>query len=187
MLEWLAATTGVELGKLVLEQILCTVLDVSMTIRHLQSAAEIDLCAQMMAQSEPWLTLGRDYPASYQTIADPSKEVYLATAEQAITGFVILNMTGAFVGYIQSICVAAEWRGHGIGTELIRYAEQRIFRETPNVFICVSAFNQGAWRLYERLGYRVVGELQDYVIPGASEILLRKTIAPLTQFVPAVE
>jgi ribosomal protein S18 acetylase RimI-like enzyme len=62
------------------------------------------------------------------------------------------------------------------------FAERRIFSETPNAFICVSSFNGGARRLYERLGYQVIGELEDYVIPGHSEILLRKTIGPLTEF-----
>jgi hypothetical protein len=31
-------------------------------------------------------------------------------------------------------------------------------------------------------GYEVIGELKDYIVPGHSEILLRKTIAPLTEF-----
>lgn len=159
----------------------------TITIRSLSTAEDIDICAQMMAQSEPWLTLRRDYKASHRTISDPVKEVYLATVEKTITGFIIINMVGAFTGYIQSVCVAAEWRGRGIGTKLIRYVEERIFRDTPNVFICVSSFNDDARRLYERLGYSVVGELQNYVISGASEILLRKTIAPLTTFSPLVE
>jgi ribosomal protein S18 acetylase RimI-like enzyme len=62
------------------------------------------------------------------------------------------------------------------------FAERRILAETPNVFICVSSFNDGARRLYERLGYEVVGELKDYIVAGHSEILLRKTIGPLTGF-----
>ena len=62
------------------------------------------------------------------------------------------------------------------------FAEKRIFSETPNVFVCVSSFNKGAQRFYERLGYEVIGELRDYIISGHSEILLRKTIAPLTDF-----
>ncbi len=148
------------------------------------STEDIAPCAQMMANSEPWLTLGRDYEASYQTICDPVKEVYSAATEDMIAGFIIINMSGAFTGYIQSICVDPEWRGRGIGTQLINYAEERIFRSVPNVFICVSSFNQGARKLYERLGYRVIGELQDYIISGASEILLRKTIAPLMAFSP---
>ncbi|MBD2257429.1 GNAT family N-acetyltransferase [Pseudanabaena sp. FACHB-2040] len=157
----------------------------TITIRPLLTK-DIALCAQMMSQSDPWLTFGRDYKASYQTISDPIKEVYLAVTEETIAGFIIINMTGAFIGYIQSVCVDTAWRGRGIGTQLINYAEERIFRSTPNVFICVSSFNKGARKLYERLGYSIVGELQDYVIPGASEILLRKTIAPLAVFSPSI-
>jgi len=44
-----------------------------------------------------------------------------------------------------------------------------------NVFICVSSFNPGAQRLYENLGYQVVGAMSDFVIAGESEFLLRKT------------
>jgi len=62
------------------------------------------------------------------------------------------------------------------------YVEKRILSETPNVFICVSSFNGRVQRLYERRGYEVVGELKNWIVPGHSEILLRKTIAPLTEF-----
>jgi ribosomal protein S18 acetylase RimI-like enzyme len=62
------------------------------------------------------------------------------------------------------------------------YAERRIFRHAPNVFITVSSFNSGAQRLYDRLGYDVVGELEDFIIPGHSELLLRKTIGPLSEY-----
>ena len=117
-------------------------------------------------------------------MTDPVKEVYVAyvgAETAAVAGFLILNMTGAFVGYIQTVCVAPEWRGRGLGALLISFAEERIFRETPNVFMCVSSFNTDAQRLYERLGYQRVGELTDYIVAGHSEILLRKTIGPLTE------
>jgi ribosomal protein S18 acetylase RimI-like enzyme len=151
-------------------------------IGRLRQAAEAEICARMMAKSEPWVTLQRDFDASLGIITDPSREVYVATANGEIAGFIVLLMHGAFIGYIQSVCVAPAWRGRGIGTQLMAFAERRIFSETPNAFICVSSFNRTARRLYERLGYEVIGELEDYVIPGQSEILLRKTIAPLTEF-----
>jgi ribosomal protein S18 acetylase RimI-like enzyme len=91
-------------------------------------------------------------------------------------------MHGAFVGYIKSICVSPRWRNRGIGSRLMSFAEGRIFGEAPNVFICVSSFNEGARRFYERLGYEVVGELKNYIVSGHSEILMRKTIAPLAEF-----
>jgi ribosomal protein S18 acetylase RimI-like enzyme len=91
-------------------------------------------------------------------------------------------MHGAFVGYIQSMGVVPAWRNRGLGSRLMAFVEKRIFSETPNAFTCVSSFNEGAQRLYERLGYEVVGELKDYIISGHSEILLRKTIAPLSEY-----
>jgi ribosomal protein S18 acetylase RimI-like enzyme len=136
----------------------------------------------MMANSEPWITLRRDYETSLKNLTDPSKEVYLALVGDEIAGFTVLNMRGAFVGYIQSVCVAAQWRNKGIGGHMMDFVEKRIFSETPNVFICVSSFNRRAQRLYERRGYEAIGELKDFIVPGHSEILLRKTIAPLTGF-----
>lgn len=70
----------------------------------------------------------------------------------------------------------------GFGRKLLEFAEERILSDTPNVFICVSSFNEYAQRAYRRLGYEVVGELQDYIVSGHPEILLRKTIAPLNEF-----
>ncbi len=155
---------------------------IAVDIRKLGQTSEIEACARMMSGSEPWITLRRGYAASVKILSIPSREIYLAVADSEITGFILLNMQGAFIGYIQTVCVAPEWRGKGIGAKLIAFAEERIFRETPNVFMCVSSFNKNVQRLYQRLGYGVVGELKDYLVSGYSEILLRKTIAPLTEF-----
>ena len=151
-------------------------------IRRLERRADVEICARMMANSEPWMTLRRDYDASLKILTDPSKEVYLALVANEIVGFTILSMQGVFVGYLQSVCVAPNWRGKGIGTQLMDYVEKRILGETPNVFICVSSFNERARKLYERRGYEVVGELKNWIVNGNSEILLRKTIGPLTEF-----
>ena len=135
-----------------------------------------------MANTEPWIRLQRTFDETLNILNDPSLEVYCATIDGEIAGFIIIMMEGAFVGYIRSVCVEPDWRGKGIGSQLIAFGEKRIFGESPNVFICVSSFNSGAQILYARLGYEIVGELKDYVIAGHSEILLRKTIAPLTEF-----
>ena len=70
----------------------------------------------------------------------------------------------------------------GVGRRLLAFAEERIFRESPNVFLCVSSFNAGARRLYLRLGYELIGELKDYIVRGHSELLMRKTRGPLREF-----
>jgi ribosomal protein S18 acetylase RimI-like enzyme len=91
-------------------------------------------------------------------------------------------MAGPFTGYIQTVAVATEERGRGLGARLVAHAEERIFRDSPNVFLCVSTFNDGARRLYERLGYREVGELTDYLVRGHGEVLMRKSRGPWSEF-----
>jgi len=150
------------------------------SIRPLETRAEAEACAAMMAATEPWITLRRDYEACLRVVLDETRERYVARRGGALAGLLVLNLKGAFVGYIQTVCAAPEFRGTGVGTALVAFAEERIFREHRNVFICVSDFNPGARRLYERLGYRLVGELTDYVVAGHSELLLRKTRGPLT-------
>ena len=153
-----------------------------MVIRPIFGVQEIETCARMMAQSEPWITLQRDYAASLRNLSSHEKKIHVAAQGDEILGFVVLNLHGGFVGYIQSICVAPQWRGHAVGRKLVAFAEERVFREYPNMFICVSSFNLGAQRFYRTLGYEVVGELKDYIVDGHSEILLRKTIGSLTAF-----
>jgi ribosomal protein S18 acetylase RimI-like enzyme len=152
----------------------------ALDIRRLATREEAEACARMMAGTEPWITLRRDYDACLRVVLDETRERYVAYRDGRLAGLLILNVKGAFVGYIQTVCAAPECRGTGVGTELVRFAEERLFREFQNVFICVSDFNHGARRLYERLGFRLVGELADYVVTGHAELLLRKTRGPLT-------
>lgn len=155
-------------------------------IRPLVSDAQAQACAALMAASDPWLTLGSSYPSLLRTLRTPDREIYLAYAGEQLAGFIILNLLGTFVGYIQTICIAAEFRGQGCGSQLVAFAEERIFREHPNVFLCVSSFNHAARKLYARLGYAQVGELPDFLVAGHSELLLRKTCGPLRSFTPQV-
>ncbi len=153
-----------------------------MEITRLKNSTEAKICAKMMADSEPWITLKRDFKSCLEIILDPSREVYIAKNQSEILGFIIIEMEGAFIGYIKSIYTTPKKRGSGVGSKLLKFAEDRILRDTPNVFICVSNFNIDAQRFYQRQGYEIIGELTNYIISGSSEILMRKTIAPLSEF-----
>lgn len=157
----------------------------ALAIEPLHDRDEAVVCARMMAGSDPWLTLGRGFEECLRAIEDPSREVHVARSGDAVRGFIILNLHGALVGYLQTICVAADARGSGVGSTLMAFAEERVFAVSPNIFLCVSSFNRRAKALYERLGYQTIGELRDYLVPGQSEWLMRKTIGPLQGFRPA--
>jgi [ribosomal protein S18]-alanine N-acetyltransferase len=156
--------------------------DESTLLFRVMAPKERAVAARIMASSQPWLTLGRKETAARELLGNLNREVYVAEMDGQMAGFIVLCMTGAFVGYLQTICVAREFRNRGIGTALIHFAEKRIFRESPNVFLLVSSFNKGAQRLYARLGYKRIGELRDYVIAGYSEILMRKSIGMIDGF-----
>ena len=143
---------------------------------------QIRECARLMSLSEPWITLRRTQADVVKTIKDEMSEVHLAIVQNKIIGFAIIKMQGAFVGYIQSIVIALQYRRRGIGKRFIEYLERRILSEQPNVFICVSSFNPEAKRLYERLGYETIGVLKDYIVSGHDEILMRKSVSPLSEY-----
>jgi ribosomal-protein-alanine N-acetyltransferase len=156
--------------------------NIDLEIRELNALKEAEECARFMSASEPWITLRRDYDLCLKMLSDPARESYVVYLRQEIAGFMILQMRGPFVGFIQTVGVKPEFRNKGIGTSLLKFAEERILKETPNIFMCVSSFNPKAKQLYQRLGYQVIGELKDFIVPRHSEILLRKTIAPISEF-----
>lgn len=147
-------------------------------IRPMRLPEETAVVAEWMAASEPWLTLQRDCDACRKLLLDSSREVYAATTGEKVIGAIVLHLAGVLNGYIQTIVVPPDWRCSGVGTRLIQFAEELILRQSPNVFLCVSSFNIHAQQLYERLGYKCVGELTDFIVRGHSEILMRKTIGP---------
>jgi ribosomal protein S18 acetylase RimI-like enzyme len=143
-------------------------------------AADRAWAAGVMAASEPWLTLGRGRADALRLLRDRRKRCSIVRSGGERAGFLVLDLNGPLGGYLQTIGVAPEWRGRGVGTAALAWAEARLFERHRNVLLCVSSFNRGAQRLYRRAGYAVVGRLRDYVVAGHDEILLRKTLGPLS-------
>jgi ribosomal protein S18 acetylase RimI-like enzyme len=150
-------------------------------IAPIQGTEEPAECARLMSGSEPWLTLGRTYDQAFSLLTSKTREVYVARVSGELVGFIVLWMQGPFVGFVQTLAVKPEWRERGVGTLIMQFAESRIFSEFRNVFLCVSSFNESAMRFYLRLGYHRVGDLTEMLIPGHSEILMRKTTGPLAE------
>jgi len=155
-------------------------------IRLLNGDAEADAAAHLMADTDPWITLGRKFEHTRKAVTHPAFEVYVAVAGQKVIGVLILAIAVPLIrGYIASLAIDKDHRKRGIGRRMLAFAEQRIGRESPNVFLCVSSFNTEARKFYERQGFQQVGELPDFLIPGHSEILMLKSKGPWSTFRPA--
>lgn len=154
------------------------------TVKITYDPEDFGICALMMSKTDPWITLGMDYKQCLNAFEGECKEIYLVISGNDIAGFVILQVCGTFSGYIQTICIAEEYRGKGYGTKLLQFCEERILKFSPNVFICVSSFNEGAARLYYEFGFKLVGALENFVKEGFTELLLRKTVGPRAGYRP---
>lgn len=75
---------------------------------------------------------------------------------------------------INDLWVHEDLRTQGIGTQLMQRAEQTARREACS-FIWVQTFSWQARGFYEKLGFRIVGQLDNYP-PGQTRFTLRKDL-----------
>lgn len=93
-----------------------------------------------------------------------------------LMGFVLYNaLTLGNSGYIHLFGIHASATGHGLGQDLLGYVERDLRTHQVNrlVLLC-TAWNHGARRFYERMGFVKVGELPDWVQNGTTEVLYAK-------------
>jgi len=157
--------------------------DVKVLIRQTTDSNDFEICAQMMSETDPWITLEMDYEQCLEAFEGECKEIYIIEYEHIKSGFVILQTAGTFSGYIQTICIDKAFRGKGLGRILLRYTEERVLKFSPNLFICVSSFNKRAAKLYYDYGFKLIGELENFVKQGFTELLLRKTVGPRVGYI----
>jgi ribosomal protein S18 acetylase RimI-like enzyme len=148
---------------------------------------DIEACARLMTESGLWQRYGvteesaaRRFEGGLAQQAGLERQERIAVAEvdEEVVGFIWYAARGAFSrsGYIVLIGVAAGQRGRGVGRALMEHAEGELAREGGgDIFLLVSDFNEEAQRFYRRLGYRQVGAIPDYILPGVAELIYHKT------------
>jgi GNAT superfamily N-acetyltransferase len=76
--------------------------------------------------------------------------------------------------FVELLFVPERFRGQGLATRLIAMAEAEAVRRGCHS-AWIDTLNGRARDLYERLGYRVFGELENYPV-GSSRFFLRKSL-----------
>jgi len=144
---------------------------------RLAGDAEKDWAAEQMAGSDPWKFLGIGIEPCRRACHHPEYRLFIAHDGETPCGLLLMHPRGvAGSPYISSIAVAEAYRGRGVGSRMLQFAEEQFQERARHIFLCVSSFNRRARVLYERRGYAAVGELPDYLIEGASEILMHKRL-----------
>ena len=79
-----------------------------------------DSCAQLMCSTEPFITLKRDKKRCLDGIRDQTKTVFVCLLNEEVVGFSVLDLNGAFAGYLQTLVVDKTYQRKGLGTKLIK-------------------------------------------------------------------
>jgi [ribosomal protein S18]-alanine N-acetyltransferase len=114
-----------------------------------------------------------------EAIASPPGDRRSSTpirTEGTITGFTVAEAYRR-MGHIITIEVMAAARGHGVGSVLLRRAEERL-RSLDSEFIELETAvdNLAALRFYKKHGYSVVGTVPHYYSSGVDALELRKQL-----------
>ena len=139
-----------------------------------------DAVIQLLSESEPWKALGygQDDWGKIFCPTPQGRECFVVDREGTVAAIAIVRQKFLLGDYLELLGVADSARGKGIGRELLTYVESLVFQRTKNLFACVSDFNVGAREFYKKQGYKEIGPMPNFLIPGSAEILLRKTIGP---------
>lgn len=105
-----------------------------------------------------------------------SGNTYAAFYGNECVGFVYYIEQGAFHAfhYIHLISVKENYRGKGIGKELLEYVEKILFETRDKIFLVVGDYNPGGRVFYEKSGYVFIGTIPNLYRNGVNEDIMMK-------------
>ena len=109
-----------------------------------------------------------------------SAMILVALGERHLIGALVLFFRrGNDIARLYSLAIAAESRGLGLGNSLLEAGERAARRRAcRRMRLEVRADNAAARRVYERRGFRVIGERKAYYEDGEDAIRYEKTFDP---------
>lgn len=134
--------------------------------------------AEMLSVSEPWISLkfSATSLASYLTRDDTSLRRYVISVEANLVGVICVRYPWLRGPYIELLGLFPNYRGKGIGKQVLAWAETEARCEAKNLWVVTSSFNHQALDFYQRLGFYPIGPIPGLVTPEYDEILLRKCL-----------
>jgi ribosomal-protein-alanine N-acetyltransferase len=116
-------------------------------------------------------------PGSFTIVAETVAANPDAVPGQQIVGFVVANCSRKGVGHVVTIDVLPEAQRSGLGTALLRTAEDR-FRVGGCKIVRLEAAvnNHSALTFYKRHGYSIIRTIAEYYPDGVDAYLLKKDL-----------
>jgi ribosomal-protein-alanine N-acetyltransferase len=150
------------------------------TIIRDMRAEDRDPVIEILTGSDPWKRLGFT-AVDWNRIFAPlptGRDTFVLEIEGNVLGIAIVRRKFLFGDYLELLGIAPSAVGRGLGSRLLTHVESLTFARANNMFACVSDFNEAARAFYRKQGYKEIGPMPNFLIPGYAEILLRKTTGP---------
>jgi diamine N-acetyltransferase len=143
---------------------------------------EAVVLGEALAAIEPWTHYGAPaagLTALFAPAADGGIRLAVRSLDStAPLGVMAIRHPWLAGPYMQLLALLSGAQGQGHGQALLAWFEAEARSGgARNLWICVSAFNSAAQRLYLRFGFERVTILDDLIKPGIDEILMRKRLA----------
>jgi ribosomal protein S18 acetylase RimI-like enzyme len=133
-------------------------------VHHVHAASMPEL-APYVSDAETW---AEHRPLYVELFEKPDTSLFLARLDEALVGYALIHVepvretwvadtwrTGERIGELESIAVAPEQRGRGIGSALLDAVDREFeVLGVADVIIGLLPGNEGARRLYESRGFR---------------------------------
>ena len=120
----------------------------------------------------------------YESLLDELPEAFLvAEISGELVGYIMCKMEYGFSnfkklgfvkkGHVVSVAVIDEYRGKGIGSELVNESLKGVkMRQCGEMYLEVRCSNNDAVRLYEKLGFSINQRLKTYYRDGEDAYLM---------------
>ena len=144
------------------------------TLKSSEAALKI---AEMLSVSEPWLTLkfSANSLSNYLTREDAALHRFAITVDDILAGIICVRHPWLRGPYIELLGLFPDFRGSGIGKQVVAWAETEARCEAKNLWVIASSFNQPAIKFYQDFGFKQIGSIPGLVTTEHDEILLRKS------------
>jgi len=159
-------------------------LTVDITYRN----AKLDDLLQIMNINRICLPENYTYSFFYTLLMEYPKAFWVAEHNGRVIGYVMCRVERTFskieplrlrkAGHIVSVAVLPEYRGRGIGFELMRRTidSLRDHYECDESYLEVRVSNETAIRLYQKLGYAITSRHKAYYVDGEDAYVMARRL-----------
>jgi [ribosomal protein S18]-alanine N-acetyltransferase len=138
-----------------------------------------DRLAPDIAVSDPWHRLGIEQAsiAKMLTADQPDQMQRAITRNGEPIGAIVIQLNWLLGPYLKHLSIREDARSSGSGTVAVNWlVDFAQLHSQRNIWLCVSQFNERAQHFYSKNGFEITAVLDDLIVGGENEILMRRRL-----------